>query len=455
MALQTKNPATEEVLEVFEEIRDDELESKLSLADSAFKLWRNTTYQERARLMTTLAKYLRKHSDELSKLQTIEMGKTFSSGKPSVEKCASVCEYYAENTEKILSIEELPTADEERYVRFDPLGPVLAVMPWNFPYWQVYRFAAPAIMAGNVALLKHASNVPQCAQAIEESFRACGFPEGVFQNLRLSAARVEKVIRDKRVAAVTLTGSEKAGSDVARIAGEEIKKTVLELGGTDPFIVFSDADIASAVENALYARLQDNTGQSCIAAKRFVIHSDVIEEFTALLAEKLSTLVVGDPMNSATDVGPLATEQGLADVMRQVDESVQKGARIAYGGVRPEGKGYFYMPTIVRGVMKGMPAYDEEIFGPVFSIIEFTTVEEAIMIANDNPYGLGAAFFTRDRDLIKRLIPQIEAGNVFVNRFVKSDIRMPFGGVKRSGYGRELSAYGIKEFVNIKNVCIK
>lgn len=455
MAIQTKNPATEEVIKTFEELTSTELESKLALSDTAFKEWRTTSYEYRAALFMKLASYLREHADEFSALQTLEMGKTLSSGRPGIEKCAAVCDYYAENASRVLSKKELATPNEERFVRYDPLGPVLAVMPWNFPFWQVYRFAAPTIMAGNVALLKHASNVPQCAQLIEDSFRACGFPEGVFVNLRIGASRVEEVIRDTRVAAVTLTGSEKAGSEVARIAGSEIKKTVLELGGTDPFIVFPDADIQNAVDNALQGRLQDNTGQSCIAAKRFVIHADIVESFTSLLKEKLATYNVGDPTDPATNVGPLATEQGLLDVQAQVEKSVALGARVVLGGKRREGKGYFYMSTILTNVLPGMPAYTEEVFGPVFSIITFSDKEEAITIANANPYGLGAALFTKDRALINELVPRIEAGNVFVNRFVGSDIRMPFGGVKKSGYGRELSDQGLLEFVNIKNVCIK
>jgi succinate-semialdehyde dehydrogenase/glutarate-semialdehyde dehydrogenase len=455
MALQSKNPSTEEVIKKFDEISDIELGDKIARAQKAYVSWKDTSIKERAILMHKLAKYLREHSAELSLLQTQEMGKILSSGQASIEKCAAVCEFYADHAEEFLKPQELATPGEERYVRFDPLGPVLAVMPWNFPFWQVYRFAAPALMAGNVGLLKHASNVPQCAQAIEESFRACGFPEGVFQNLLISAPRVEEVIRDPRVVAVTLTGSEKAGSSVAMIAGSEIKKTVLELGGTDPFIVFSDADIPTSVENALYARIQDNSGQSCIAAKRFIIHKNVVDEFISLLKEKVEALVTGDPMDPLTNVGPLATEHGLQDIEHQVEKSISKGAVLVTGGKRKEGKGYFYLPTILKDVVKGMPAYDEELFGPVFAITSFESVDEAVTMANENPYGLGAAFFTKDKELIKKLVPQIEAGNVFVNRFVKSDIRMPFGGIKKSGYGRELSEQGIKEFVNIKNVCIK
>ena len=353
-----------------------------------------------------------------------------------------------------LAPEMITTDASESYVAFEPLGVVLAVMPWNFPFWQVYRFAAPALMAGNVGVLKHASNVPQCAEAIEATFVACGFPKGVFQNLLLGSARVEKVIRDARVKAVTLTGSEKAGSEVAKVAGEEIKKTVLELGGSDPFIVLDDADVARACEVAASARMQNNAGQSCIAAKRFIVHRDVANAFIAGVSDIFSQLVVGDPRDPATHVGPLATEQILRDVEKQVNESIAQGARLVEGGKRIERDGYFYEPTVLADVKKGMPVYDEEVFGPVIAIIAVADDAEAVRVANDTPYGLGATIFTRDMARAKRLVGQIDAGAVFVNGQVKSDPRMPFGGIKRSGYGRELSQYGIREFVNIKSVWI-
>lgn len=455
MAIQSKNPATEEVLKTFEEISDEELERKLSVASETFKNWKKTSFKERADLMRKLGEYLRSHTEELSRLQMLEMGKTMKSGPVGIDKCASLCDYYADNAESILSAEILHTDKKEQYVEFDPLGVVLAVMPWNFPFWQVYRFAVPAIMAGNVGILKHASNVPQCAEAIEESFRIAGFPEGIFQNLFLSSSRVEGVIRDDRVVAVSLTGSEKAGSEVASVAAKEIKKAVLELGGSDPFVVFADADINESAKFAVMSRLQNNVGQSCISAKRFIIEESIKEEFTKKVVEEFSKLSVGDPSDKDTDVGPLATKQILEEVEKQVELSVSLGAKVAYGGARREGNGYFYLPTVLTNVKKGMPVYDEEVFGPVLPIILFKNEEEAIQIANDTRYGLGASIFTSDIVKAKRIIPLIEAGNVCINDMVKSDPRTPFGGVKRSGYGRELSDYGIKEFVNIKNVWIK
>jgi succinate-semialdehyde dehydrogenase/glutarate-semialdehyde dehydrogenase len=454
MAIQSKNPATEEVLKTFDEISDEEIEEKLSLASEAFKSWKKTSFKERAVLMRELGVYLRSHAEEFSKLQMLEMGKTMKSGPSGIEKCAFLCEYYADNAETFLANEILLTDKKEQYVEFDPLGVVLAVMPWNFPFWQVYRFAVPAIMAGNVGILKHASNVPMCAEAIEESFRASGFPEGIFQNLLLPASRVEGLIRDERVVAVSLTGSEKAGSEVARVAGEEIKKVVLELGGSDPFIVFADADIKKAAENAVLSRLQGNTGQSCISAKRFIVEESIKNDFIEAVVGEFSKLSVGDPSDKKTDIGPLSTEQILLEVEKQVQKSVSLGAKIVYGGTRREGKGYFYLPTVIADVKKGMPVYGEEVFGPVLAVITFKNEEESIKIANDTRYGLGASIFTSDMDKAKRIIPLIEAGNVCVNDMVKSDPRSPFGGIKKSGHGRELGTYGIKEFVNIKNVWV-
>lgn len=452
--MQTKNPATEEILTTFAELSPEALEAKLALADEAFHAWKQTSFTERAALMHKLGAYLREHVEEFAQLQTIEMGKTKKTSRASGLKSADLCDFYAENAEKFLAPEMLDTDASEQYASFEPLGPVLAVMPWNFPLWQVYRFAVPAIMAGNVGLLKHASNVPQCAEAIERSFTAVGFPAGVFQNLAIPASRVESVIRDARVMAVTLTGSEKAGSEVARVAGEEIKKAVLELGGSDPFIVFADADIERAAETAVAARMQGNVGQSCVAAKRFIVEAGIADAFAEKVTAKMSALVVGDPLLDTTDVGPLAIEQGLKDIARQVDESVALGAKLLCGGHRVGEKGYFYAPTVLTKVTKGMPVYDEETFGPVLPIIVFATEEEAVKIANDTRYGLGATIFTSDMVRAKRLIPHIAAGNVFVNQMVKSDQRAPFGGIKKSGYGRELGVYGIREFVNIKNVAI-
>lgn len=455
MAIQSKNPATGEVLKSFEEISDIELENKIAKAQQAFLSWKKTSFEERAKLLKKMAVYLRTHSGELGKLASLEMGKTVSAGKAEVEKCATCCDYYADNAETILKNEIFEGSGTENYVEFDPMGIVLAVMPWNFPFWQAYRFIAPAVMAGNVGLLKHASNVPQCAQAMEDIFLAVGFPEGIFQNLFVNSGRVEKIIRDPRVMAVTLTGSEKAGASVASIAGSEIKKTVLELGGSDPFIVFDDANLSLAAETAVKTRMQNNAGQSCIAAKRFLIHKNIIEEFSKLFVEEFKKLKVGDPLDPNTNVGPMATEQGLLDIEKQVNDSVAKGAQILFGGKRTGDIGYFYEPTVLSGVKKGMPVYDEETFGPIAPIIAFETEEEAIQIANDTPYGLSSTIFSHDLERIKRLIPKIDAGSVFINGPVASDSRAPFGGIKHSGYGRELSHYGIKEFVNIKNIWIK
>lgn len=455
MAIQSKNPATLEIIKDFVELSPEALEQKITDAQTAFIAWKETSFQERTSLLRAHAVYLRNHAEELALCASIEMGKTKKAALVEVEKCASVCEYYADNVQRFLSSEEIHSSATENYVSFEPLGVVLAVMPWNFPYWQVYRFAAPALMAGNVGLLKHASNVPQCAEAIENAFLQSGFPKGVFQNLLVGSSRVENIIRDHRVMAVTLTGSEKAGKSVASIAGDEIKKTVLELGGSDPFIVLADADIEAAAEDAMIGRMQNNAGQSCIAAKRFIIEASVSEQFTRALTKHFEQLVVGDPLIPETMVGPLATEQGLLDVERQVNESVAKGATILYGAKRVGDKGYFYAPTVLSNVKKGMPVYDEEVFGPVAPIIIVANEDEAIQIANDTPFGLGATIFTKDIKRAKKLASKIESGNVFINGFVRSDSRSPFGGIKHSGYGRELSSYGIKEFVNIKNIWIK
>ena len=454
MAIQSKNPATEEVLKDFEELSENALEQKISDAQKAFLSWRETSFAERAKLMHAHAKYLREHAEDFATLASLEMGKTKTAALGEVEKCAFVCDYYADNAARILSNQKIESPAKENYISFEPLGVVLAVMPWNFPYWQVYRFAAPALMAGNVGLLKHASNVPQCAEAIEKAFAHCGFPKGAFQNLFINSFRVEKIIRDKRVMAVTLTGSEKAGRSVASIAGDEVKKTVLELGGSDPFIVLADADINTAAENAMLGRMQNNAGQSCISAKRFIVERSVAKQFTEALVNSFKKLVIGDPMLTNTNVGPLATLQGLHEIERQVKESVEKGAKVLHGGYRIGTKGYFYEPTILSNVSKGMPTYDEEVFWPVASIIVVDNEKEAIKVANDTPFGLGATIFSKDIEKAKKLASKIEAGNVFINGFVRSDPRAPFGGIKRSGYGRELSDYGIKEFVNIKNVWI-
>ncbi|MBP7134210.1 NAD-dependent succinate-semialdehyde dehydrogenase [Patescibacteria group bacterium] len=455
MPMRSTNPMNGEVLREYPELTDAELEAKLARAEKAFYAWRETSFEERAILMRKLAGYLRTQSHALSTLMALEMGKTLKAGVAELEKCALTCEFYADQTATILGHESTTLGVTESYVQFDPLGTVLAVMPWNFPFWQVYRFAIPALMAGNVGVLKHASNVPQCAEAIEESFRACGFPEDVFQNLLIGSARVEAVVRDARIKAVTLTGSEYAGSMVAKAAGEELKKTVLELGGSDPFIVLEDADIDAAAAAAVTARLQGNVGQSCIAAKRFIVHASVAEAFTEKFAQGFARLRLGNPLEEGVDVGPLASKQMREEIDAQVQNSLSKGARLVCGGKRVDEVSNLYEPTILTDVKKGMPVYDEEVFGPVAAIITVSDEEEAIRIANDTPYGLGASLFTKDLARAKRLVTKIEAGAVFVNSPVKSDPRTPFGGIKKSGYGRELSHYGIKEFVNIKTVSIK
>lgn len=455
MAIQSKNPSTEEVLKDFSEISESELIEKINVAQNTFLEWRDTSFEHRSKLLKKHASYIRDNIESMAMLATLEMGKTKKAAISELEKCADVCDYYADNAEKILSNEILHSNATENYVSFEPLGVVLAVMPWNFPYWQVYRFIAPALMAGNVGLLKHASNVPQCALSIEEGFINSGFPVGIFQNLFISSGRVESVIRNTHVKAVTLTGSEGAGRSVASISGDEIKKTVLELGGSDPFIVFEDADIEAAAKDAAIGRMQNNVGQSCIAAKRFIVEDSVVDKFTELFVNHISNLIVGDPLLEETNVGPLATLQGLHDVERQVEDSITMGAKVLCGGTRGEGRGYYYMPTVLDHVKKGMPVYDEEVFGPVAPIIKFSNIDEAIKIANDTPFGLGASVFTKDIEKAKKIATKIEAGNVFINGYVRSDSRIPFGGTKRSGYGRELGSYGIKEFVNIKNIWIK
>lgn len=454
MPFASRNPATGELLEEIPEITDAELEKKLALAQAAAIRWRATTHAERSILLKNAARYMRAHANELGMLMTQEMGKTISAAKLEIEKCAACCDYYAEHGPDFLRHEPIALGTAESYVAFEPLGVVLAVMPWNFPFWQVVRFAAPALMAGNVGVLKHASNVPRCAQALEKIFIEAGFPPGSFQNLLIGSARVEGVIRDPRVAAITLTGSEKAGVSVARIAGEELKKVVLELGGSDPFIVFGDADIDKACDAAVAARLQNNVGQSCIAAKRFFVHESVRQAFVESVRQKFAQLVIGDPALSETTFGPLASEQSLRDIERQVKESIERGAKVVIGAKRWGNAGYFFEPTILDNIVKGMPVFDEEVFGPVLPIISFENDDEALAMANDTAYGLGATVFTRNPERIKRFIADLAAGTVFVNGAIKSDPRAPFGGIKKSGYGRELSHYGLKEFVNIKTVVI-
>ncbi len=459
MPIASINPATGETIATFESLTEPQLEEKLQRAVGSFRSHCRTSFAERAQMMMRAAEILEQEKQEFARLMTMEMGKPIKAAVQEAEKCALVCRYYAENAEKHLADEMVETNATKSFVHFQPLGVVLAVMPWNFPFWQVFRFAAPALMAGNVGLLKHASNVPQCALAIEDIFRRAGFPEGAFQTLLIGAETVPRVIEDARVAAVTLTGSEPAGRSVASIAGKQIRKTVLELGGSDPFIVMPSADLEAAVATAVKARTINN-GQSCIAAKRFIVHTQIYEEFEKQFVEIMKALRVGDPSDEATDIGPLATEQILKDLEDQVQISVAAGAKILTGGHKFKAGGNlalgnFYEPTVLVDIPKNSPAYADEIFGPVASLFRVGGIDEAIELANATPFGLGAAAWTNDDAERGRFVDELEAGCVFINGMVASDPRLPFGGVKHSGYGRELGEFGIREFMNIKTVWIK
>ncbi len=454
MAIASVNPATGEKLREFAPLAEAEIEDKLQRAADAYSRHRRTSFAERAEKMRRAAEILETEKDRFARMMTAEMGKPLQAAREEAAKCALVCRYYAEHAARFLADEEVETSATRSFIRYQPLGAVLAVMPWNFPFWQVFRFAAPALMAGNVGLLKHASNVPQCALAIEEIFRRAGFDEGVFQTLLLDAKQVGRVLDDRRVAAATLTGSEHAGSDVASRAGKDIKKTVLELGGSDPFIVMPSADLEAAVNTAVKARTINN-GQSCIAAKRFIVHADVYDEFTRRFVTGMAALKVGDPVDEATGVGPLATAGILEELDEQVRKSVAAGARVLTGGERLRRAGNYYAPTVLADVPKNSPAYAEEFFGPVALLFRVRSLEEAIELANDTTFGLGASAWTNDAAERARFVEEVEAGAVFINAMVASDPRLPFGGVKRSGYGRELGEFGIREFVNIKTVWIK
>ncbi len=453
MSIQTVNPATGEALEIYEETTPRELEQILARAHAVFLEWRTVPIADRAHRMRKAAELLRMRQTQYARTMTLEMGKPIVQAEAEVEKCASVCDYYAEHAESFLAKQPRATEASTSYVRFDPLGAILAVMPWNFPFWQVFRFAAPALMAGNVGILKHASNVPGCSLAIEQVFRDAGFPPGIFSSVLIPSPMVAGLIADPRVVAATLTGSERAGSTVAEHAGRHLKKTVLELGGSDPFIVLADGDVAAAARTAADARLI-NSGQSCIAAKRFIVVEALADQFIERFRGELQGRRMGDPLSRETQVGPQARADLRDSLHKQVEESVKRGAKRLLGGEIPAGKGAFYPPTLLAAVDKGMPAFDEETFGPVAAVIRAKDEADAVRLANDSPYGLGASVWTRDRAGAERVAAQIEAGSVFVNSLVKSDPRLPFGGIKRSGYGRELSEYGIREFVNIKSVWI-
>jgi succinate-semialdehyde dehydrogenase / glutarate-semialdehyde dehydrogenase len=453
MAIASTNPATGEVLAEFEPLDGAELSSRIARADAAFQRLRRVPLAERARRMMRAAEVLERRKDDLGRLMTLEMGKPIGAAAAEAAKCALACRFYAGSAAAFLSDERVVSDARESWVRYEPLGPVLAVMPWNFPFWQVFRFAAPALMAGNVALLKHASNVPQCALAIEEVLREAGFDADEFQTLLVGSDVVERILDDPRVRAATLTGSGPAGSAVAAAAGKRIKKAVLELGGSDPFIVMPSCDLAAAVETAVAARTV-NSGQSCIAAKRFIVHEDVYDQFEDGFVTRMSALRMGDPLDPGTQIGPLATMKIRDEVHAQVEETLATGAKLLLGGRVPEGPGSFYPPTVLSDVAEGSPAASDEIFGPVAALFRVTSVEDAIAVANSTRFGLGSAVWTRDREERDRFIEGIEAGQVFINGMVASDPRLPFGGVKESGYGRELGEFGIREFVNVKTVWV-
>lgn len=454
MPIQTLNPATGEIEKIFVEYTTEEVDSIIEKVNEDFIAWRNVDYLKRAVPMKKAAFILRDNKKEFGKILTMEMGKTLAQAIAEVEKCSLVCDYYAENTHKILQEELIQTDASESFVRFDPIGIVLAVMPWNFPFWQVFRFAAPALMAGNAGILKHASNVPMSALAIEQIFIDAGFPNNIFRTILIGPKLVEQVIKNPKIKAVTLTGSEPAGKKVAELAGSRLKKSVLELGGSDPFIVLEDADIDTAVSTAVTARLINN-GQSCIAAKRFIVVEKVYDQFKNKFVDRMKNIKVGDPMDDSTELGPIARADLREELLNQVRLSAEKGAVVLCGGNILPGKGFYFEPTVIANVKPGMPAYEDELFGPVASLILAEDESDAIRIANESPFGLGASLWTKDISKAKKLSAEIESGSVFINGMVKSDPRLPFGGIKLSGYGRELSHYGIKEFVNIKSVWIR
>jgi succinate-semialdehyde dehydrogenase/glutarate-semialdehyde dehydrogenase len=454
MAIATINPATGQVVKTFEALSDAQIEVKLQKAADTFSSYRKVPFAERARLMLKAAAILESEKESFGRTMTTEMGKTFRSAVDEAAKCAWVCKYYAENAERFLADEVVETSAKRSFIRYQPLGPVLAVMPWNFPFWQVLRFAAPALMAGNVGLLKHASIVPQSALAIEDIFHRAGFPEGSFQTLLIGSGKVDRVLGDPRVMAATLTGSEGAGIEVGMGAAKRIKKVVLELGGSDPFIVMPSANLETAAATAVKARIFNN-GQSCIAAKRFIVAEAIADKFERVFAEKMAGLKVGDPFDEKTELGPLSTADGLEDLDRDVKKTVEAGAKVLTGGKRLDRPGNFYAPTVLTNIPDGSPAHKEELFGPVASVFRAKDVDDAIRIANDSRFGLGASAWTNDAKERERFVNDLESGMVFINKMVASDPRIPFGGVKWSGHGRELGAHGIREFTNIKTVWIE
>jgi succinate-semialdehyde dehydrogenase/glutarate-semialdehyde dehydrogenase len=454
MAIATTNPATGEVVRTFEPLTAAQIEAKLQLAADAFKEHRQTSFPERAAKMMRLAEILEKEKNECAHLMTLEMGKPLKAAVAEAMKCASGCRYYAQNAEKFLADELIETGAKRSFVRYLPIGPILAIMPWNFPFWQVMRFVAPALMAGNVGLLKHASNVPQCALKIEEMILRAGFSEGVFQTLLIGSGPVDGILNDPRVVAATLTGSEQAGIQVGISAAKRIKKVVLELGGSDPFIVMPSADLEAAAATAVDARIQNN-GQSCIAAKRFIVAEKIASEFEQKFVKRMQELRVGDPFDESTQLGPLASADAVTTLDADVKKSIAAGARLLTGGQPLPGPGFYYAPTVLADIPRGSPAYSEELFGPVASIFRVKSIDEAIALANDVRFGLGASAWTNDAAETERFVNELQAGMVFLNKMVASDPRLPFGGVKYSGHGRELADIGIREFMNIKTVSMQ
>jgi succinate-semialdehyde dehydrogenase/glutarate-semialdehyde dehydrogenase len=456
MGFATTNPATGETLREFDELTDEQLEEKLARAAEAFRSYRQTSFAQRADWLRRAGEILDAETDELGKLATLEMGKTLSEAVAEVRKCVKGCDWYAEHTEELLADEPHPvSADGAKvFTRYEPLGPVLAIMPWNFPYWQVFRFLCPALMAGNVGLLKHASNVPQVALAIEDVVRRAGFPEGVFQTLLISSSRIESVIDDERVRAVTLTGSEGAGRAVGAVAGRNIKTSVLELGGADAFIVMPSADLASAIDNAVASRMLNNA-QSCINAKRFIVHEQIADEFIEGMVRKMEDLKIGDPFEEGTDVGPLSSPDAVETLDQQVRDTVSAGARLLTGGKPIGGPGSYYPPTVLTDIPNGSPGHREEFFGPVALVWRARDVDDAIRIANDTPFGHGGSAWTTDPDEQHRFVNEVETGMMYINKYTESTPEVPFGGAKNSGYGRELAEFGPRSFVNAKTIWIQ
>jgi succinate-semialdehyde dehydrogenase/glutarate-semialdehyde dehydrogenase len=457
MPIATVNPANGETLKTYEAMGDEEIERRLQLAEATFRTYRTSTFTERARLMHRAADLLDEDQQDIGRIMTTEMGKPVKQARAEAAKCAKSMRWYADHAQELLADEEPAASDvtdsggSRALVRYRPLGPVLAVMPWNFPLWQVIRFAAPALLAGNVGLLKHASNVPQTALYLEDLFHRAGFPEGAFQTLLVGSGAIEEILRNERVKAATLTGSEPAGRAVASVAGDMVKKTVLELGGSDPYVVMPSADVDRAAQIAVTARVQNN-GQSCIAAKRFIVHTDVFDAFTERFVAGMKALTVGDPLEEETEVGPLASEAGRSDLEELVDDAVESGATVLCGGERPDGPGWFYPPTVLTDLTRGMRIHREEAFGPVATLYRVADLDEAVLLANDTPFGLSSSVWTRDEAEVERFVRDLEAGGVFFNGMTASHPAFPFGGVKRSGYGRELSGHGIREFCNITTV---